>query len=130
MGFLTEDFQSQLDQLNEVTSNILSRETFIMSEKKQEERKNKYESEIDVATSKSQRSDIMGFNEWQNKMSKNVDKDQDPLSQMLHTSTEEDRAEPTLNTKSSSQDLAGNKKAQAPVFIKKKDIILKSEIKK
>lgn len=138
---ISDDFQSHLDQLNEVTSDILSRDTFLNKEEKDDT------SELvpqgpstpkKGGTTKNKPSEsntnLIDFSSWQEKMAKNSPQpspeEEDELNNR-EDSTEEAKDDSSVNIRQVTQD--GNtsfRKGPNTVTLKRKNIILKGEIKK
>lgn len=61
--FLTDDFKTQIEELNEVTSNILSRETFMVP-KPQLSKADSEMNDRDLNDSDYNKKDLISFDQW------------------------------------------------------------------
>lgn len=136
-NYMNDDFQFQIDQLNEVTSNILSQNAFknIKNEDDSEESPQEEDLKTVDNSSKSKFVDdnlnIIDFNTWQEKFLKSGSNSVQNLMQQEDNTNDDhlfledvaltgSQKKPTLEGNNSSR------KASATMKIKKKDIILKN----
>ena len=132
---LTDDFRLQLDQLNEVTNNILSK-NFLMQDEGNDDYLAGLNEENFKHNEKSARnlysddsSNLIDFNSWQDKM-KLSNINLKPVQQVDPEDNDDYRLVSELRIKPENVDgSSGSKRAFPPLKIKKKDIITKTQNK-